>query len=85
MGETLTAKDLTKFAYGVAKGMEFLVSKGVSLPRGPTGCDVMRGSLIRILTKCSWGPEEWHPERLNERPLSTVILQYKTRKNGKQR
>jgi len=29
LGETLTAKDLTKFAYGVAKGMEFLVSKGI--------------------------------------------------------
>ena len=28
-GETLTSKDLNKFAYGVAKGMEFLVSKGV--------------------------------------------------------
>ncbi len=58
MGETLTAKDLTKFAYGVAKGMEFLVSKGVSLPHDPTGFDVMRGSLNRILTKCSWGPEK---------------------------
>ena len=31
MGETLTSKDLTKFAYGVAKGMEFLVTKGVSI------------------------------------------------------
>ena len=30
VGETLTSKDLNKFAYGVAKGMEFLVSKGVS-------------------------------------------------------
>ena len=30
VGETLTSKDLTKFAYGVAKGMEYLVSKGVS-------------------------------------------------------
>lgn len=29
VGETLTSKDLTKFAYGVAKGMEFLVTKGV--------------------------------------------------------
>ncbi len=58
MGETLTAKDLTKFAYGVAKGMEFLVSKGVSLPNGPIGCDVIRGSLNRLLTKCSWGPDE---------------------------
>ena len=29
VGETLTSKDLNKFAYGVAKGMEFLVSKGV--------------------------------------------------------
>lgn len=29
MGETLTSKDLTKFAYGVAKGMEFLVTKGI--------------------------------------------------------
>lgn len=29
IGETLTSKDLTKFAYGVAKGMEFLVTKGV--------------------------------------------------------
>ena len=28
-GETLTSKDLNKFAYGVAKGMEFLVSKGI--------------------------------------------------------
>ncbi len=64
MGETLTAKDLTKFAYGVAKGMEFLVSKGVSLPRDPTACDVMRDSLNRPLTKCSWGPEKWHSERL---------------------
>jgi len=27
--DTLTAKDLTKFAYGVAKGMEYLVSKGI--------------------------------------------------------
>ena len=31
VGEALTSKDLTKFAYGVAKGMEYLVSKGVSL------------------------------------------------------
>ena len=29
-GSGLTAKDLTKYAYGVAKGMEFVVSKGVS-------------------------------------------------------
>ena len=29
VGEALTSKDLTKFAYGVAKGMEYLVSKGV--------------------------------------------------------
>jgi hypothetical protein len=87
LGETLTAKDLTKFAYGVAKGMEFLVSKGVSLPRDPTGCDVMRNSLNMLLTKRAWCPEEWHSERLNERPLSTVILQHKIikRKNGKQR
>ncbi len=28
--EKLTAKDLTKYVYGVAKGMEFIVSKGVS-------------------------------------------------------
>ncbi len=28
-GKTLTAKDLTKYAYGVAKGMEYIVSKGV--------------------------------------------------------
>jgi hypothetical protein len=28
--EALTAKDLTKYAYGVAKGMEYIVSKGVS-------------------------------------------------------
>ena len=27
---SLTAKDLTKYAYGVAKGMEFIVSKGVN-------------------------------------------------------
>ncbi len=27
---TLTAKCLTKYAYGVAKGMEYIVSKGVS-------------------------------------------------------
>ena len=33
VGEALTSKDLTKFAYGVAKGMEYLVSKGVSLPK----------------------------------------------------
>ena len=26
----ISSKDLTKYAYGVAKGMEFLVSKGVS-------------------------------------------------------
>ena len=31
VGETLTSKDLNKFAYGVAKGMEFLVSKGVNI------------------------------------------------------
>ena len=31
VGEALTSKDLTKFAYGVAKGMEYLGSKGVSL------------------------------------------------------
>ena len=31
VGEALTSKDLTKFAYGVAKGMEYLVSKGVSV------------------------------------------------------
>lgn len=30
---TLTAKDLTKYAYGVAKGMEYIVSKGVSAGR----------------------------------------------------
>ena len=30
MTESLTAKDLTKFAYGVAKGMGFIISKGVS-------------------------------------------------------
>lgn len=29
VGETLTSKDLNKFAYGTAKGMEFLVSKGI--------------------------------------------------------
>ena len=29
-GKALTAKDLTKYAYGVAKGMEYIVSKGVS-------------------------------------------------------
>ncbi len=29
-GHELTAKDLTKYAYGVAKGMEYIVSKGVS-------------------------------------------------------
>jgi len=29
VGEALTSKDLTKFAYGVAKGMEYLVSKGI--------------------------------------------------------
>ena len=34
MTESLTAKDLTKFAYGVAKGMEFIISKGV----GGNGC-----------------------------------------------
>lgn len=33
VGEALTSKDLTKFAYGVAKGMEYLVSKGVSFVR----------------------------------------------------
>ena len=27
---SITAKDLTKYAYGVAKGMEYLVSKSVS-------------------------------------------------------
>ena len=27
----ITAKDLTKYAYGVAKGMEYLVSKGVCI------------------------------------------------------
>ena len=27
--ESLTAKDLTKYVYGVAKGMEYIVSKGV--------------------------------------------------------
>ncbi len=27
----ITAKDLTKYAYGVAKGMEYIVSKNVSL------------------------------------------------------
>ncbi len=26
---SLTAKDLTKYAYGVAKGMEYIVSKGI--------------------------------------------------------
>jgi len=26
----ISSKDLTKYAYGVAKGMEYLVSKGVS-------------------------------------------------------
>ncbi len=33
---TVSAKDLTKYAYGVAKGMEFIVSKGVSLLLCPT-------------------------------------------------
>ena len=28
---TITAKDLTKYAYGVAKGMEYIVSKNVSI------------------------------------------------------
>ena len=28
---SITAKDLTKYAYGVAKGMEYLVSKSVSV------------------------------------------------------
>ena len=27
----ITAKDLTKYAYGVAKGMEYIVSKNVSV------------------------------------------------------
>ena len=27
----ISSKDLTKYAYGVAKGMEYLVSKGVSI------------------------------------------------------
>jgi hypothetical protein len=29
----ISSKDLTKYAYGVAKGMEYLVSKGVSEPK----------------------------------------------------
>ena len=29
--ESLTAKDLTKYVYGVAKGMEYIVSKGVRI------------------------------------------------------
>ena len=33
----MTSKDLNKFAYGVAKGMEFLVSKGV-IHRYPSPC-----------------------------------------------
>ena len=28
---TITAKDLTKYAYGVAKGMEYIVSKQVNV------------------------------------------------------
>ena len=32
--ESLTAKDLTKYVYGVAKGMEYIVSKGVSVFKG---------------------------------------------------
>ena len=28
---SITAKDLTKYAYGVAKGMEFIVSKNVRI------------------------------------------------------
>ena len=31
--ESLNSKDLTKYAYGVAKGMEFIVSKGVRILR----------------------------------------------------
>ena len=29
----ISSKDLTKYAYGVAKGMEYLVSKGVSITK----------------------------------------------------
>ena len=39
VGEALTSKDLTKFAYGVAKGMEYLVSKGVSFEYMPKIAD----------------------------------------------
>jgi len=29
-GDRVSSKDLTKYAYGVAKGMEYIVSKGVN-------------------------------------------------------
>ena len=46
VGEALTSKDLTKFAYGVAKGMEYLVSKGV---RVDIKCLLILMSLSQII------------------------------------
>ena len=45
VGEALTSKDLTKFAYGVAKGMEYLVSKGVSV----TACCFLSDLCLQII------------------------------------
>ena len=52
VGEALTSKDLTKFAYGVAKGMEYLVSKGVSLS---ARC------LLSLIENCRSSTAIWPP------------------------
>ena len=45
---SLTAKDLTKYAYGVAKGMEYVVSKGVSRKKTEQKLPVV----VKVTTPC---------------------------------
>ena len=72
VGEALTSKDLTKFAYGVAKGMEYLVSKGVG-----GGYQVSADSNVSVLDhpprprrpQHSGGPQQEHQDfRLRPQP-----------------
>lgn len=63
--DTLNSKDLTKYAYGVAKGMEFIVSKGVS---GERKKNLLNGTniIVRILISANPFPARlstvtWRP------------------------